>query len=335
MSEPLPQILLVEDSVEETLLLKTLLAEGGAPYQVTAVQDGITGVEMVTSREWSLVIIDLHLPGKDGIDVIQKARKAHPDLPIIATTGSTNDLLIDQAFRSGADYLIQKPMDRDEMLGKIREFVPIAVEADTTEAAAPSGLTVVAVGARPGDVEMGCGGILFKHRVEGHNVVIVNLAAGGDSRSRLLAAAARAAATLEAKITNLGGPDEEAIEVDEAREALEGVMARSAPGILYVPTASDSRASAAEAQRIALAAFDSVPNVLAYQGPTATLDFSPRFFVDIAPFLAKKLELISVYADLDLANVAPDLAEATARFWGRFMDPVQAEPLEVIRKGGG
>lgn len=334
MSESPAQILLVEDSVEDTLLIKTLLAESGGAYQVTAVQDGITGIEMVTSREWSLAIVDLNLPGKDGIEVIQKARKAHPDLSIIATTASSSDVLIDQAFRSGADYLVSKPFDRDELLGKIREFVPIEAESEPTATGAPSGPTVVAVGAHPGDVEMGCGGILFKHRGEGHNVIIVCLAGGGDPHSPLGAAAARAAATLGAETLNLGDAPEEAIDPEAATKALEGVMARSAPGMLYVPTSSDSRTSVIDTLSIALASFPAVPNVLAYQGPTATPDFRPQFFVDVAPFLAKKRELLSAYGKLGVTNVGPELAEATAYFWGRFMDPAQAEPLEVIRRGG-
>ncbi len=44
--------------------------------------------------------------------------------------------------------------------------------------------------------------------------------------------------------------------------------------------------------------------------------------------------MLRFYTKLGLANVGPELAAATARYWGRFMDPEEVEPLEVIRRGG-
>jgi len=345
-------ILLIEDAVEEIVLMRTIIEQAG-PYQVTSVQDGTKGLELLLEGEWGLAFIDLNLPGLDGIDLIQQARERHPDLPIVVVTGSTSSLMIDGAIRAGADYVLNKPVDRDELLRKLHEFAPVGggakatsgvqpgsdpsqatPEADAADAGAAHVPTVVAVGARPGDVEMGCGGVLLKHRAEGHQVVILNLAGGGDPNSELAAAAVRAAAVLGAKLTCVGSENEDAVDLDVAKTLLQSVMAETSPGMLYLPTASAQEQSSIESHRVALASTEAVPNVLAYQCPSATIEFRPQFFVDVGPFVARKSEILECYSGLGLANVSPDLAAATARYWGRFKDPEHAEPLEVIRRGG-
>ena len=338
-------ILLVEDAVDEILLMRTLIEQAG-PYQVTSAQDGNKGLELLLAGGWALALIDLNLPGIDGIELIQRGKEAHPDMPIMAVTGSTSSLMIDGAFRAGADYVMNKPVDREELLRKLQEFVKIegggqAASGGVQTGAAPSdagageaapGPTVVAIGARPGDVEMGCGGILFKHRAEGHQVVILNLAGGGDPHSEEAAAAVRAAAILGAKLTSVG--QENTFDLEAATGLLKSVIAETSPGMLYLPTAAAKRPSSVESNRTALAAAEAVPNVLAYQCPSATLEFSPQFFVDAGPYMAQKSELLMSYSELGLENVGAELATATARYWGRFMDPELVEPLEVIRRGG-
>ncbi len=329
-------ILLVEDSVDEILLIKTLIENAG-PYQVTSAQDGQKGLELLLGGGWALAIFDLNLPGLDGIELTQQGREAHPDLPIMIVTGATSSLMIDGAFRAGADYVLNKPVDKAELLTKVREFVPIEGDAGPGEAAADATATghvptVLAVGGRPGDVEMGCGGVLFKHQAEGHQVVILNLAGGGDPPSDLAAAAVQAAEMLGGQVKSVG--DEDAVDPEAATQLVRSVIAETGAGMLYLPTASAQDHGSVNSNRIALASAEAVHNVLAYQCPTATLDFRPQFFVDVGPFMARKMEMLMFYKEFGLANVNPELAAATARYWGRFKEPEEVEPLEVIRRGG-
>jgi len=339
--------------------MRSLIEEAG-PYHVTSAQDGQKGLELLLGGGWALALIDLNLPGLDGIEVIQKAKEAFPDLPIIAVTGSTNSMMIDGAFRAGAGYVLGKPVDRDELLKRIQAFVTVegagqagrgsrsgerdrggppaaefAPDAVTTKGPTTGHVpTVVAVGSRPGDVEMGCGGILFKHRAEGHQVVILNLAGGGDPHSDLAEAAGRASEILGAQLRSVGGEDRDEVDPGSATRLLRSVMTDRRPGMLYLPTTSATRSSSVEIGRIALASADAVSNVLAYQCPSATQDFRPQYFVDVGPFMARKTQMLLSYDRLGLPNVGSKLAEATARYWGRFMDPEHVEPLEVVRRGG-
>jgi len=139
---------------------------------------------------------------------------------------------------------------------------------------------------------------------------------------------------LDAKMENMGEETRHVADLDAATAALQQVFETSKPGILYVPTVSSDRPSSVETHRVALALAEGVPNVLAYQDPGATVEFRPRFFVDLAPQMQRKLELVAHYDKFALPNVSSELAKASALFWGRFADPVLAEPLEVIRRGG-
>ena len=322
----LVEVLLIDDNPTDALVMKTVLeADGGV--RVTTATDGDVGEALITSREWAVVIVDLMLPGKDGVEVIQAGRRKYPDLPIMFVSASSNASLIDAAFRAGANHQITKPIDPEDVLTRIREYTG-PVEAEH----AP---TVLAVGACPGDLEMGCGGVLCKHRSEGHRIAIVNLAGGGDPNSNLAEGARMAADLLDAKMENMGNETLHVTDLDGATAALQKVFEASKPGMLYVPTASSDRPSSVETHRVALALAEAVPNVLAYQDPGANVEFRPQLFVDLAPQLDLKLELVAHYDKFALPNVNSELAKATALFWGRFADPVVAEPLEIIRRPGG
>jgi CheY-like chemotaxis protein len=309
-------VLVVEDNEIDLHLMKTLLE--GVGYEVKTATDGDVGAAMFVSQEWAFAIVDLLLPGKDGVEVIQIGRTKHPDLQIIIVSGSSNASLIDAAFRAGADFHLTKPIELQELLGQLKghSHVPDVPEPDAVEAPVEVDrtLTVVAVGVCPGDVEMGCGGVLSKHRAEGHRIVIINLAGGGDPQAPAIASANLAADLLEAQIESMGDESSGIVDLDQATTVLRRVFEAWNPGILYLPTASSDRASSVECHRVALALAEEVPNILAYQDPGATVDFRPRFFVDLAPQIKRKLELVGLYDKLKLKNVGTDMAKPRLSF---------------------
>ncbi len=180
---------------------------------------------------------------------------------------------------------------------------------------------------------MGCGGILSKHRSEGHRIAVVNLAGGEDPHSSLAASARLAADLLDATILNMGDESHRIPDLAEAMAALKEVFETSSSGMLYIPTASSDRPSSVQIHKLALGLGEAVPNVLAYQDPGSTVDFRPRLFIDLAPQMTRKLELVGIYDRFGFRNVSTDLAKATALFWGRFTRYVEVEPLEIIRRG--
>ena len=112
------KILVVDD---EKLLVKgikfNLENEG---YSVDACYDGETAVQMAASGEYSLIILDLMMPGLDGLEACQKIR-AFSTVPIIMLTARSEDADKLLGFESGADDYITKPFNILEMCIRDRD----------------------------------------------------------------------------------------------------------------------------------------------------------------------------------------------------------------------
>ncbi len=121
--------------------------------------------------------------------------------------------------------------------------------------------------------------------------------------------------------------------VDQAKTAewIRKLVSDYGPLIMYIPSDNDRNRSRAATQQAALEGGEAVAKILGYQTPDSTIEFEPKVFVDIGKYLDRKLALVRQYDGFDLANVEMEVAEATARYWGRFAGPELVEPLEVLR----
>lgn len=105
------------------------------------------------------------------------------------------------------------------------------------------------------------------------------------------------------------------------------------PEIVYSPSANDVRESRQNAFQATDVAASKVPGFYCYQAATTTLDFRPTIFEDISDFLAQKMTALEYYeAQVEgRPHLDPELARATARYWGRFLGYGVVEPFEVVR----
>jgi two-component system, OmpR family, response regulator MprA len=118
------KILIVEDDEEIVNILERWLALEG--YQVLSAADGITGVQMAAEQDFDLVILDLMLPGKDGLDVCREIRQGgdlQSEVPILMLTA--RDRVPDRVsgLDSGADDYLTKPFDPNELMARIRALL--------------------------------------------------------------------------------------------------------------------------------------------------------------------------------------------------------------------
>jgi two-component system, OmpR family, copper resistance phosphate regulon response regulator CusR len=111
-------ILIIEDEVKLAHLLKDGLEEEG--YKIDLAFDGISGKETAIKGNYDLIIIDVLLPGINGLEVCKRVRAENPFIPIIMLTalGTTDDKL--NGFDSGADDYILKPFEFRELLARIK-----------------------------------------------------------------------------------------------------------------------------------------------------------------------------------------------------------------------
>lgn len=337
---PVRRILLVEDDLDQAHLVKFLLEDGGR-YAVTLAQDGVRGTHLATERRWDLVVTDLNLPGVDGIQVLEASLRKHPDTPVLATTGYTGPEYADQAMHKGAAHVLIKPLQRDELLGKVEELIgrarvqaekPHVVDEDSTARAVTS-FRVLAIGVRPGDVEAGCGGLLARHRDDEDRVVVLTLShgSGGEEGRRRREEAKEAGRSMGVRffVGNAGSGDDPLEE--DLRRLVEGAVHEIRPDIIYIPTRHHPDPSFRVVHEAAVAASREGGVILAYDPGDGSPEFRPGVFVPIPATLEEKLRVLQTFDPEDGGYLDPESVHVSAKFWSRHASGRSAEPLEVVR----
>ncbi|MFC1822494.1 sigma-54-dependent transcriptional regulator [Thermodesulfobacteriota bacterium] len=116
-----PRILVVDDEAAMREALKDWLMEDG--YEVGMAANGEDAIEMAKKKDWEVVLLDLKMPGMDGIDTLRVLKEISPDSEILMMTAyATVDTAV-QAMKEGAfDYLV-KPFDPDQVEILIKKIV--------------------------------------------------------------------------------------------------------------------------------------------------------------------------------------------------------------------
>jgi DNA-binding response OmpR family regulator len=127
------KVLLVED--EEAIadfVVRALAADG---YTVEQTGDGLTGEQMAVDRDFDMVILDISLPGRNGLDVLTSVRTAKPALPVILLTARTQ--LSDKiaGLDAGATDYVTKPFSVEELLARVRAHLRLPSQNETTRLA--------------------------------------------------------------------------------------------------------------------------------------------------------------------------------------------------------
>lgn len=124
-------VLLIDDDVELGELLKEYLSMEG--YALTAVHDGETGLQQALSGDYSLVLLDVMLPKKNGFEVLRELR-LKSSIPVIMLTarGESVDRVL--GLEHGADDYIPKPYHHHELMARIKAlFRRIEISAEELE----------------------------------------------------------------------------------------------------------------------------------------------------------------------------------------------------------
>lgn len=120
-------ILIVEDDITFSLMLTTWLGKKG--FVVRSSSSVSDAKRRLGEEAFDLVISDLRLPDSDGIDLLKWLKSTHPSLPLIMMTSYAEIQTAVQAMKLGAADYIAKPLNPDELLGKIRELARMEEKA--------------------------------------------------------------------------------------------------------------------------------------------------------------------------------------------------------------
>lgn len=120
-------ILIVEDDITFSLMLTTWLGKKG--FVVRSSSSVSDAKRRLGEEAFDLVISDLRLPDSDGIDLLKWLKSTHPSLLLIMMTSYAEIQTAVQAMKLGAADYIAKPLNPDELLGKIKELVHVEEKA--------------------------------------------------------------------------------------------------------------------------------------------------------------------------------------------------------------
>ena len=115
------RILIIDDEAAIRESLDTLLSLEG--YAVEAAVNGEEGLDRIEDKSYDLVLLDLALPGKSGLEILPLIRERHPSLPVIMITAYGKVDNVVDAIRSGAQNFVQKPWDNEKLLADIRSAI--------------------------------------------------------------------------------------------------------------------------------------------------------------------------------------------------------------------
>jgi LmbE family N-acetylglucosaminyl deacetylase len=198
-----------------------------------------------------------------------------------------------------------------------------------------AGTSVLAIGAHPDDIELGCGATLLAHTAAGDTVTMLVMTGGEngpgtpDNRAR---EQATAATTLGATL-RWGGLRDCTLTPDAATVALiETTLTDTAADLVYVHAPDDSHQDHRAVTAATLAAARRLPRVLHYQSPS-TLTFTPTVFIDVTAHLTGKLTALAAHTSQVQASamVEPDAVLASARHWGAHARIGYAEAFTPTR----
>lgn len=112
------QVLVVEDEQRMAQLLERTLSEEG--HHVVVARDGREGFEIARASPFDVIVLDVMLPGMDGVAVARKLRQARNQTPVLMLTARDTSADIVGGLDSGADDYLTKPFSIDVLLARLR-----------------------------------------------------------------------------------------------------------------------------------------------------------------------------------------------------------------------
>lgn len=109
------KILIVDDEPDMLKLLSMILKEK-TPYEVMTTNNPIEAVQLVKTMDFDLIITDLKMPGLDGLQLLEEAKKKNEDIPVVIITAyGTIDSATEAIEKGGFDF-ITKPFKKEQIL---------------------------------------------------------------------------------------------------------------------------------------------------------------------------------------------------------------------------
>ncbi|MCE5185307.1 MAG: response regulator [Planctomycetaceae bacterium] len=120
-----PNVLVVEDDPSYYRLLQMYIERAGGESEVC--NDGNLALQKVLSNSYDLVLVDMHLPGMDGIMLSVLLREKGYSKPLIAITALQVENMEEYALKAGLDEYLEKPLTAEKIEGLLRKYCTFEV----------------------------------------------------------------------------------------------------------------------------------------------------------------------------------------------------------------
>lgn len=120
----MPAVLVLDDNEAYRNLITEVLTLAG--FDVCAISNGRRVPALLRERRFDLIITDIVMPERDGLETLTELRYSHPRLPVIAISGDVplnTDLYLTLAKKLGATRVLAKPFKMDELVAAVREVL--------------------------------------------------------------------------------------------------------------------------------------------------------------------------------------------------------------------
>jgi len=152
MKQTANRLLVIDDDAELCKLVTRYLVQEG--FQIESVNGGASGAERALSGDYSLVVLDVMMPGVNGFDVLRRIR-AESRIPVLMLTAKGDALDRVLGLEMGADDYLPKPFNPQELVARIRAILRRVKPVDDGDGASSTPIVV-------GDVEMDSGARLVR-----------------------------------------------------------------------------------------------------------------------------------------------------------------------------
>lgn len=122
------KILVVEDEPDALEIFKDILSEEG--FVVDGAEGGLLALEKLTNMKYDLVLLDIVMPDKDGISILEEIKKfpeKYGETKVVMLTNIGGDLAVDKAMKIGASgYLLKSETEPDDLVNAVKQYLGIS-----------------------------------------------------------------------------------------------------------------------------------------------------------------------------------------------------------------
>ncbi len=278
---------------------------------------------------WHLIIMAVNYENlATACTTLYTIKETNPESQVILISSNKDVELMSSALDTGVSHFLVQPVSTQLLMERLSNEIEMLRKGLDIK-------RILAIGAHPDDVEIGCGATLMKHAANGDEVHILTLTNGeqGGQVNTRYKESMKAAEYLNAKLYMKDLRDTYITDGPETIKVIEDVIINVKPDIIYTHSINDNHQDHRNTYLATMVAARGIQHVYSYLSPSCNLNFRPLHFEHVKKYMDDKIALINFYQSqkTKVAYLADSLIRSTAEYWGRFSRYGIVEPFEVIR----